>query len=65
MPLWWLYIFSKVKVYPVFSGNIANIIPGSPMKKMIPLMEDHGGGGCMGTPVDLLTNMFILRYTAA
>ena len=36
-----------------FSGNIANIIPGSPLKKMIPLMEDHrgGGGGCMGTPL--------------
>ena len=29
----------------IFSGNIANIIPGSPLKKMIPLMEDHGGGG--------------------
>ena len=28
-----------------FSGNIANIIPGSSLKKMIPLMEDHGGGG--------------------
>ena len=26
-----------------FSGNIANIIPRSPQKKMIPLMEDHGG----------------------
>ena len=37
-----------------FSGNIANIIPGGPLKKMIPLMEDHGGGGvcvCMGTPL--------------
>ena len=28
-----------------FSGNIANIIPVSPLKKMIPLMEDYGGGG--------------------
>ena len=28
-----------------FSGNIANIIPGSPLKKIIPLMDDHGGGG--------------------
>ena len=28
----------------VFFGNIANIIPGSPLKKMIPFMEDHGGG---------------------
>ena len=27
----------------LFFGNIANIIPGSPLKKMIPLMEDHGG----------------------
>ena len=27
----------------IFFGNIANIIPGSPLKKMIPLMEDHGG----------------------
>ena len=25
-----------------FSGNIANIIPGSPLKKMIPLMGVHG-----------------------
>ena len=39
----------------IFFGNIANIIPGSPLKKMIPLMEDHGGGGCMGTPVGLWT----------
>ena len=38
-----------------FFGNIANIIPGSSLKRMIPLMEDHGGGGggCMGTPVGL------------
>ena len=28
-----------------FSGNIANIIPGSPLKKMIAHMEDHRGGG--------------------
>ena len=34
-----------------FSGNIANIIPGSPLKKMIPLMEDHGGGGAWGPPL--------------
>ena len=27
-----------------FSGNIANIIAGSPLKKMVPLMKDHGGG---------------------
>ena len=41
----------KRAVSPFFSGNIANIIPGSPLKKMIPLMEDHGGGGgCMGVP---------------
>jgi len=31
-----------------FSGNIANIIPGRPLNKMIPLMEDHGGG-CTGS----------------
>ena len=24
-----------------FSGNIANIFPGSPLNKIIPLMEDH------------------------
>ena len=33
-----------------FSGNIANIIPESSLKKMIPLMEDHGGGGVHGDP---------------
>ena len=32
-----------------FSGNIANMIPESPLKEMVPLMEDHGG--CMRTPV--------------
>ena len=41
----------KRAVSPSFvSGNIANIIPGSPLKKMIPLMEDHGGGGVHGDP---------------
>ena len=35
----------------IFFGNIANIIPGSPLKKMIPLMEDHGGGGAWGPPL--------------
>ena len=36
-----------------FFGNIANIIPRSPLKKMIPLMEDHGwgGGGAWGPPL--------------
>ena len=35
--------WSKRAVSPsYFSGNIANIIPGM---KMIPLMDDHGGGG--------------------
>ena len=43
-----------------FSGNIANIIPGSPLKKMIPLMENHGE--CMGTPVGLWTiYMYLLN----
>ena len=43
---------SRATELPCFSGNIANIIPGSPLKKMIPLMEDHGGGGgCMGPPL--------------
>ena len=34
-----------------FSGNIANMIPESPLNKMVPLTEDHvcvcvcGGGG--------------------
>ena len=37
----------------VFFGNIANINPGNPLKKMIPLMEDHvgGGGGAWGPPL--------------
>ena len=26
-----------------FSGNIANMIPESPLNKMVPLTEDHGG----------------------
>ena len=29
----------------IFSCNIANIIPESPLNKMVPLMEDHGDGG--------------------
>ena len=34
----------KRAVSPSFvSDNITNIISGSPLKKMIPLMEDHGG----------------------
>ena len=34
----------KRAVSPSFClGNIANIIPGSSLKKMIPLLEDHGG----------------------
>ena len=28
-----------------FSGNIANVIPEDPLNKMVPLTEDHGGGG--------------------
>ena len=28
-----------------FSGNIANVIPECPLNKMVPLTEDHGGGG--------------------
>ena len=28
-----------------FSGNIANMIPEGPLNKMVPLTEDHGGGG--------------------
>ena len=34
----------KGQSVPGLFGNIANIILGSPLKKMIPLMEDHGGG---------------------
>ena len=26
-----------------FSGNITNMIPESPLNKMVPLTEDHGG----------------------
>ena len=43
------------------SGNIANIIPGSPLKKMIPLMEDHEGGGVHGDPCWLMD--YHGRYT--
>ena len=34
-----------------FSGNIANMISESPLNKMVPLTEDHGGGGggCTGS----------------
>ena len=43
--------WSKRAVSPrFFSGSISNIIPGSPLKKMIPLMEDKGGGGVHGDP---------------
>ena len=28
-----------------FSGYIANMIPEGPLSKMVPLTEDHGGGG--------------------
>ena len=44
-----------------FFGNIANIIPESPLMKMIPLMEDHGGGGggVHGDPRWLMDYMFI------
>ena len=45
-------IWPKRGVSPsFFSGNIVNIIPGSPLKKVIPLMEDHGGGGAWGPPL--------------
>ena len=37
-----------------FSGNIANMIPASPLNKMVPLMDDHGE--CMGTPVSSLAS---------
>ena len=30
-----------------FSGNIANMVTASPLNKMVPLKEDHGG--CTGT----------------
>ena len=34
----------KLVVSPsFFSGNIANMIPESPLNKMVPLTEDHGG----------------------
>ena len=36
-----------------FSGNITNMIPESPLNKMVLLMEDHDGvGGCMRTWLD-------------
>ena len=31
-----------------FSGNIAYMIPEGPLNKMVPLTEDHGGGGGCG-----------------
>ena len=36
-----------------FSGNIANMIPKSPLNKMVPLTEDHGcvWGGAWGPPL--------------
>ena len=38
--------WSKWVVSPsFFSGNIANMIPEGPLNKMVPLTEDHGGGG--------------------
>ena len=46
--------------YQFFSGNIANIIPGSPLKKMVPLMEDQGG--CIGTPIGLWTITVVLKF---
>ena len=38
---------------PIFFGNIANMIPESPLNKMVPLTEDHGGrgGGARGPPL--------------
>ena len=39
-----------------FSGNIANFIPGSPLKKLISVMEIMGGG-VHGDPVGLWTNV--------
>ena len=36
-----------------FSGNIGNMIPESPLNKMVPLVEDHGGS--KGTPVSSRT----------
>ena len=45
----------------IYSGNIANMIPESPLNKM---MDDHkggGGGGGMGTPVSSRTNKIIFQ----
>ena len=33
-----------------FSGSIANMIPESPLNKMVPLTEDHEGGVVHGDP---------------
>ena len=41
-----------------FSGNIANMIPESLLNKMVPLTEDRGGGGLMGTPVSSRTSLY-------
>ena len=43
-----------------FSGNITDMIPKSPLNKMVPLIEDHLGGGGMGTPVSSRTT--VLTY---
>ena len=38
------------------------MIPESPLNKMVPLMEDHGVVGCMGTPVSSRTNIYDVNF---
>ena len=46
---------TKLVVSPIFSSSdIANMIPESPLNKIMPLTEDHAGG-CTGTPVNSRT----------
>ena len=52
----------KWAVSPSFVCNIANIIPGSSLKRMIPLMEDHGGGGVHGDPRWLMDYIILYRF---
>ena len=60
--------WSKRAVSPsYFSGNIANIIPGM---KMIPLMDDHGGGGgAWGPPLayglQYIQHLFLIFHTCS
>ena len=46
----------NIIIITLWISNIANMISEGPLNKMVPLTEDHGGGGCTGTPVSSRTN---------